>query len=258
MTCLAPLFSSREHPALSHGYRFPPPLLLSISTPLPFSRARASATSASSFVCSCFPRWYTAKPTMLIEYPTTCTAVMALPNSATLTRMTHVFFTCPMTLNVRDEVDLITARVSRFTKNPKNAAHAYLCGAFKIFPNPFSSTSARHSKHAMPRTKNPKLAGAMTYKPSMSSKRKLPSKYCSTAIRHASENSDANIMTTPIHWNAISPYAASAVPKVRIATPRTVTRCGFSRFAPTNTIIVTHGTAALSIWMNETDKYKYV
>jgi hypothetical protein len=55
---------------------------------------------------------------MLIEYPTTCTAVMALPNSATLTRMTHVFFTCPMTLNVRDEVDLITARVRQVHQEP--------------------------------------------------------------------------------------------------------------------------------------------
>ena len=193
---------------------------------------------------------------MLMEYPTTCTKVMALPNSATLTRMTTVFFTCPMTLNVRELVDFITARVSRFTKNPRNAAHAYLCGARAIFPKPFSSVSAPHSKHAMPSTRNPKLAGAMTYKPSISSKRRFPSKYCSTAIRHASENSEENIMATPIHWNWISPYAASAVPKVRMATPRTVTRCGFSRFAPTSTIIVTHGTAALSIWMNETDRYR--
>ena len=60
----------------------------------------------------------------------------------------------------------------------------------------------------------------------------------------------------PIHWNAISPYAASAVPKVRMATPKTVTRCGFSRLAPTSTSIVTHGTAALSIWMKDTERYR--
>ena len=110
----------------------------------------------------------------------------------------------------------------------------------------------------IPKTKNANDAGAITYSPSIRSNRKFPNKYWSTAMRNASENSDENIMMTPIHWKAISPYAASAVPKVKMSTPSTVIRCGFSSAVATSTIIVTHGTAAFSIWMKLTLRYRYV
>ena len=96
------------------------------------------------------------------------------PKRTTLSQITTVFFTCPTTLNVKLDVLLITPSVRKFTMKPKNAARRYIPGLARILARPFSVANALNSKIKMPSVRKNRLAGAMMYKPSMSSNRRFP------------------------------------------------------------------------------------